>query len=204
MKRCPQCNRTFSDETLSFCPEDGGLLSAPYDAAATLPLAPARATNAPVTEILPSALTPERARQIIRRNRIAGLVGIPLGAIIILIQFSTMPDSKDQPVAMLIFATVFGALIYGYLFWSCFFGFPKVWSWWRTPVRKLYQLANRTEFSSAVTIILVLAGICALGPAIALVFIYFYSLFWVGFFYSFFGGGIYQFLQVRKVAKATQ
>lgn len=28
MKKCPACNRTYSDETLSFCLEDGSLLSA--------------------------------------------------------------------------------------------------------------------------------------------------------------------------------
>jgi hypothetical protein len=31
MKKCPLCNRTYSDETLSFCLEDGSLLSAPFD-----------------------------------------------------------------------------------------------------------------------------------------------------------------------------
>ncbi len=31
MKNCPQCKRTYSDETLSFCLEDGALLSAPYN-----------------------------------------------------------------------------------------------------------------------------------------------------------------------------
>jgi hypothetical protein len=30
MKKCPQCNRTFPDDTLAFCLEDGTLLSAPY------------------------------------------------------------------------------------------------------------------------------------------------------------------------------
>ncbi|HEX6188862.1 MAG TPA: hypothetical protein VFZ40_12360 [Pyrinomonadaceae bacterium] len=202
MKRCPACNRTFSDETLSFCIADGQLLSASYDSPATLPLAPARATDGAVTEIIPSALTPERARQIIRRNRIAGLAGVPIGAIIMLIMLSSDPQSQNQPIAGLIAGGAFGALIYGYMFWSSFFGFPKVWSWWRTPVRKLYQLANRIEFNSAVTVVLILAGVCALAPAIALVLIYFYSLFWVGLFYSFFGGGIYQFLQTRKIAKA--
>jgi hypothetical protein len=204
MKRCPQCNRTFSDETLSFCIADGQLLSPSYDSPATLPLAPARATDGAVTEIIPSALTPERARQIIRRNRIAGLVGIPIGAIIMLIGVSTTPDSQNPPVVGLIVAAVLSGLVYGYMFWSSFFGFPKVWSWWRMPVRKLYQLANRIEFSSAVTVILILVGVCALAPAIAVVFIYFYSLFWVGLFYSFFGGGIYQFLRTRKIAKANQ
>jgi len=31
MKKCPECSRTYSDDTLSFCLEDGGLLSASYD-----------------------------------------------------------------------------------------------------------------------------------------------------------------------------
>jgi hypothetical protein len=31
MKKCPLCNRTYSDETLSFCLEDGQLLSAPFN-----------------------------------------------------------------------------------------------------------------------------------------------------------------------------
>lgn len=35
MKQCPQCNRTYGDETLTFCLADGALLSAPYDPAAT-------------------------------------------------------------------------------------------------------------------------------------------------------------------------
>lgn len=30
MKHCPQCNRTYADESLSFCLADGALLSAPY------------------------------------------------------------------------------------------------------------------------------------------------------------------------------
>ena len=204
MKRCPACNRTFSDETLSFCIADGQLLSPSYDSPVTLPLAPARATDGAVTEILPTALTPERAGQIIRRNRIAGLVGIPIGAIIMLVTLSSNPQQSNEPVWTWIVAATFGALVYGYMFWSSFFGFPKVWSWWRTPVRKLYELANRIEFNSAVTIVLMLLGLFALVPAIALVVIYFYSLFWVGLFYSFFGGGIYQFLKARNAARANQ
>ena len=36
MKKCPQCHRTYSDDTFSFCLADGTLLSAPYDPNATL------------------------------------------------------------------------------------------------------------------------------------------------------------------------
>jgi hypothetical protein len=35
MKRCPTCNRTYADETLTFCLADGSLLSASYDPEAT-------------------------------------------------------------------------------------------------------------------------------------------------------------------------
>jgi hypothetical protein len=36
MKKCPQCKRTYADESFSFCLEDGALLSASYDPDATL------------------------------------------------------------------------------------------------------------------------------------------------------------------------
>jgi uncharacterized protein len=38
MKRCPKCNRTYADDTFSFCLADGALLSAPYNPATTLVL----------------------------------------------------------------------------------------------------------------------------------------------------------------------
>ena len=55
MKSCPNCNRTYADDTLTFCLDDGALLSAPYDPHATL-LIPAERHTAPArTEILPQA-----------------------------------------------------------------------------------------------------------------------------------------------------
>jgi hypothetical protein len=35
MKSCPTCNRTYSDDTITFCLVDGSILSAPYDPEAT-------------------------------------------------------------------------------------------------------------------------------------------------------------------------
>jgi len=58
MKTCPTCNRTYGDETLIFCLEDGARLSGPYDPRATLPGPAARATDPPGTEILPPHLAP--------------------------------------------------------------------------------------------------------------------------------------------------
>lgn len=49
IKRCPECNRTYSDESISFCLADGALLSAPYDTPREEP---------PPTEILPSPRAP--------------------------------------------------------------------------------------------------------------------------------------------------
>lgn len=46
MKRCPKCRRTYEDETLRFCLEDGS------------PLFDARDSEAPATEILPARGTP--------------------------------------------------------------------------------------------------------------------------------------------------
>ncbi len=42
MKKCPQCSRTYPDDTLAFCLEDGALLSASYSP---------QATNAPTIAI---------------------------------------------------------------------------------------------------------------------------------------------------------
>jgi hypothetical protein len=54
MKQCPACNRTYADDSITFCLADGALLSAPYDhydQGATQRI-PARLTNPPPTEVL--------------------------------------------------------------------------------------------------------------------------------------------------------
>lgn len=74
MKNCPTCNRTYSDDTLTYCLADGSLLSAPYDPEATQRLSPSqigseapmtrgRARNAPRTRTLPSAQTSAHTEQ---------------------------------------------------------------------------------------------------------------------------------------------
>ena len=45
MKRCPTCNRTYTDDTFSFCLADGTLLSAPYGSNITLVLPKAVNSN---------------------------------------------------------------------------------------------------------------------------------------------------------------
>ncbi len=54
MKRCPQCSRTYTDETLAFCLADGSLLSAPYDSNATLRVSSAQRVNSATNEVLQS------------------------------------------------------------------------------------------------------------------------------------------------------
>jgi hypothetical protein len=57
MKQCPTCNRTYADDTITFCLADGALLSASYDPNATQRI-PARLTNPPPTEVLTAQPAP--------------------------------------------------------------------------------------------------------------------------------------------------
>ncbi len=62
MKRCPSCNRTYTDASLNFCLEDGTPLvneSAPgADPGATVRYTEIRDTNPPATQIYPSVPPP--------------------------------------------------------------------------------------------------------------------------------------------------
>jgi hypothetical protein len=60
MKSCPSCNRTYSDDTITFCLVDGSVLSAPYDPNQTRRIPEPRTTQAAATEILPSASSGSR------------------------------------------------------------------------------------------------------------------------------------------------
>lgn len=53
MKQCPTCNRTYLDDILVYCLNDGSLLSVPYDPEATQRIPLSRVTKPPMTEILP-------------------------------------------------------------------------------------------------------------------------------------------------------
>jgi hypothetical protein len=59
MKRCPTCQRTYTDDTLSYCLEDGTRLAPESDAGRTLVLDQDGAQHEPPpTEILPPSLAP--------------------------------------------------------------------------------------------------------------------------------------------------
>jgi hypothetical protein len=79
MKRCAQCGRTYPDDSLAFCLDDGSLLSAPYDQNATLRMSPP--TNPTPTEVLPSARMAEPAKA--RNNSLGLYLAIGLGALIL-------------------------------------------------------------------------------------------------------------------------
>src|SRR5437763_17028392 len=88
MKRCPQCNRTYDDDALSFCLDDGSPLvstSAPssFDPSATVQYPQSRETSPPPTIAYPGptpSLTPpppprRPGRRCQWRNRRGGLPG---------------------------------------------------------------------------------------------------------------------------------
>lgn len=68
MKRCPSCNRTFTDVSLNFCLEDGTPLvnDAAPDPGATLRYTDSPETNPRVTEIYPSQPPPSAPRPPVR------------------------------------------------------------------------------------------------------------------------------------------
>ncbi len=64
MKACPTCNRTYADESLTYCLADGSLLSAPYDPEATQRLHLPHTDNSAQTEVLLSdPPTPQPLKQ---------------------------------------------------------------------------------------------------------------------------------------------
>jgi hypothetical protein len=63
MKQCPSCSRTFSDDTLVYCLEDGSALDNASDPGATQIMPPPRVTSPPPTEFAPNNLPPPRPPQ---------------------------------------------------------------------------------------------------------------------------------------------
>ena len=59
MKECPQCKRTYADETITFCLVDGAILSAPYEGVPPTVEAP------PPTVRLPRTTKPQQVQETI-------------------------------------------------------------------------------------------------------------------------------------------
>jgi hypothetical protein len=87
MKRCPACNETYSDDSLSFCLNDGapllsvGAPSSPsFDSSSTVPYSSSRESDAPPTEVFrpgPSQNSPytPTPTQSPKSNAVAWIVG---------------------------------------------------------------------------------------------------------------------------------
>jgi hypothetical protein len=100
MKSCPQCNRTYADESLTFCLADGALLSAPYDPETTQRIPPPRSANPPLAEILHP---PQHSQPIQPQSGpkfIYAIVAIMAGLVIILASIIIVPhmlqDRRDS------------------------------------------------------------------------------------------------------------
>lgn len=109
MKQCPACNRTYADDSITFCLADGALLSASYDPDATQRI-PARLTSPPPTEVLTAQPAPTEVMppylpqaQPVRANNsskylLAALVLILVGGILAVVLLNRNKPS-DSPSA---------------------------------------------------------------------------------------------------------
>jgi hypothetical protein len=61
MKSCPTCNRTYSDNTITFCLVDGTILSAPYDPEATQRIPESRSNDVTLVENFPNKILPDNS-----------------------------------------------------------------------------------------------------------------------------------------------
>jgi cytoskeletal protein RodZ len=90
MKSCPTCNRTYSDDTITFCLVDGSILSAPYDSEATQAFPypqntePSKAANTIPSSPSPPIFIPETKQSQVseKRSRKRGLI---FGVVIIIV-----------------------------------------------------------------------------------------------------------------------
>ena len=59
MKRCNVCSRTYADDSMTFCLDDGSLLSASYQEGGTQQINPPRSTDPLATEVLRTNASPQ-------------------------------------------------------------------------------------------------------------------------------------------------
>jgi len=62
MKSCSNCNRTYADDSFTFCLDDGALLSPPYDPNREKPISTIVSSEPPPTVALPSSSTDQLDR----------------------------------------------------------------------------------------------------------------------------------------------
>jgi hypothetical protein len=93
MKTCPECNRTYPDDTLAFCLVDGAILSAPFDPEATQRIPIPRTTNPPATEVLSAS---QSIQQKGNPKLIYIVVGIMAGVIVVLASLVIIPRISGE------------------------------------------------------------------------------------------------------------
>src|SRR3954463_5291761 len=77
MMRCPQCNRTYRDETVIYCLDDGTLLTTSHNPQETLILPQSRPTDPFPNVVLPApSAQPQIVRQGVRPAIVYALVAL--------------------------------------------------------------------------------------------------------------------------------
>lgn len=99
MKQCPTCNRTYADDTQSFCLEDGTQLTAAYDSQATQVISPSH-----IRRIVPHVQTSVSASPSRRANpalylAIAAVALFVGGGLVALFMSSAKNTSTAEPSA---------------------------------------------------------------------------------------------------------
>ena len=118
MKSCPFCNRTYNDDTLAFCLDDGARLSAAYDPLATMPAT--RDTEPPATAILPPELTPSNQSPTPLRSTIPAIAPLAYSQQAPQSQLTKKRGGKYWIVVSGMLAVVIAGLVIvlGYLAWK--------------------------------------------------------------------------------------
>ncbi|HWT00163.1 MAG TPA: SPOR domain-containing protein [Pyrinomonadaceae bacterium] len=102
MKRCPTCGRTYADEYLSYCLDDGSVLSAPYEPEQTQRIHAPRATNL-VTEALPAGQATHAAQRGGKPVLAYALIGLLAllagGAFVAWLKWDSAPSSTTKSEA---------------------------------------------------------------------------------------------------------
>jgi hypothetical protein len=93
MKECPECKRTYPDETLAFCLVDGSILSAPFSPPQPTVASP---RNEPPTELIPEHLLPKVKRSSGTKYVAVGLLCLLLGGGAVALIYSLGTSHKNQ------------------------------------------------------------------------------------------------------------
>lgn len=107
MKQCPKCSRTYTDDTLVYCLDDGSALVAGYDPQATLIVPAPRVTDAPAVPAFPSStptyIQPKRGKSWPIFALVALVLLVLLGGVVTVLIFgysrmstSSSTDSNEK------------------------------------------------------------------------------------------------------------